>query len=61
MTFLFLIFYFFVFLGPHQHMEFPGLGDQIEAVAAGLCNSHSNARSKPHLGPIPQLKAKLNP
>ena len=29
----------------------------IRAVSAGLHNSHSNARSKPHLQPTPQLYA----
>ena len=28
---------------------------QIEAVATGLCQSHSNAGSEPHLQPTPQL------
>ena len=28
---------------------------QIGAVAASLCHSHSNARSKPHLSSTPQL------
>ena len=34
---------------------------QIIAVAAGLHHSHSNARSKPHLRPTPQLTATLDP
>ena len=34
---------------------------QIGAVAAGLCQSHSNARSEPHLRPIPQLTATPDP
>ena len=36
---------------------------QIEAVAAGLHHSHSNSNmgSKPHLRPIPQLTAMLDP
>ena len=33
----------------------------IRAVAAGLCQSHRNARSKPHLRLIPQLKAMPDP
>ena len=33
----------------------------IVAVAAGLHHSHSNARSKPHLQPTPQLVATLDP
>ena len=32
-------------------------GGGIEATAAGLYHSHSNARSEPHLHPIPQLTA----
>ena len=34
---------------------------QIEATAAGLHHSHSNARSEPRLGPTPQLTAKPDP
>ena len=34
---------------------------QIGAVDAGLHHSHSNARSKPHLQPTPQLTATLDP
>ena len=33
----------------------------IGAVAAGLCHSHSNARSKPRLQSTPQLLATLDP
>ena len=33
----------------------------IAVVAAGLCHSHSNAKSEPHLRPIPQLTATLDP
>ena len=33
----------------------------IRAVAAGLCQSHSNARSEPRLRPTPQLTAMLDP
>ena len=32
----------------------------IRPVAAGLCHSHSNARSKPCLLPTPQLMATLD-
>ena len=35
--------------------------DQIGAVAASLCQSHSNAGSKPCLWPIPQLTATQDP
>ena len=33
----------------------------IRAVAAGLCQSHSNAESKPSLKSTPQLTATLDP
>ena len=35
--------------------------DPIGAVAAGLGKSHSNAGSRPHLQPTPQLTATLDP
>ena len=35
--------------------------DGIGAVATGLHHSHSNARSKPGLRPIPELTAMLDP
>ena len=35
--------------------------DQIGAVAASLCRSHSNPRSKQYLWPIPQLMATPDP
>ena len=35
--------------------------DPIRAVADGLCHSHSNTRSEPHLWPTPQLMATLDP
>ena len=57
-VFCFVLFCFF-FSGPHpQHME---ARDLISATAAGLCHSHSNTRSKPHLQPTPQLAATLDP
>ena len=34
---------------------------RIGAVASGLCHSHSNARSEPHLQPTPQFTAMLDP
>ena len=34
---------------------------QIEAVATGLLHSHSNTESEPHLWPILQLTATLDP
>ena len=62
--FYFILFYFifclFVFLGWHPwHMDIPrGL---IGAIAAGLRQSHSNARSDPSLQPTPQLTAAPDP
>ena len=35
--------------------------DLIRAVATGICHSHSNARSKLHLWPAPQLTATPDP
>ena len=34
--------------------------DQIGAVAASLCQSHSNTGSEPHLPPTPELMAALD-
>ena len=34
---------------------------QIQATAASLRHSHSNARSDPSVRPTPQLKATLDP
>ena len=44
---------------PLAYGGFQGRG-QIGAVAAGLCHSHSNARSVLHLWPTPQLMAMLD-
>ena len=41
-------------------MEVPRLG-RIGAVAASLCHSHSNTRTKPCLRPTPQLTAMPDP
>ena len=35
--------------------------DWIRAIAAGLCHSHSNVGSEPHLWPTPQLMITLDP
>ena len=65
---IFLIFLLFIclfvcFLGPHLlHIEAPRLGVESElTVAASLHHRHSNAGSKPHLPPTPQLMAMLDP
>ena len=61
----FTFFFFFVFLpflGPLLwHMKVPRLGVLIRAVATGLRQSHSNARSEPCLQPTLQLTATLDP
>ena len=50
-TSAFLFFVFLPFLGPHpQHMDVQARG-LIGAIATGLCQSHSNARSEPRLRP----------
>ena len=41
-------------------MAVPQARGGIRAAAAGLGNSHSNARSQPHLRPTPQLAAMLD-
>ena len=47
-----------LFLGSHlPHMEVPHMG-RLEAAAASLSHSDSNARYKPGLKPTPQLVAK---
>ena len=55
---IFSVNFFLVFLRLHlRHLEVPRPG--VEAT--GLHDSHSNARSKPHLQPMPQLTATLDP
>ena len=39
----------------------PQVRGQIGAVTAGLCHSHSDVGSQPHLRPIPQLTETLDP
>ena len=59
-----LLFYFSVFciLESHlKHMALPMLGGLVRAIAASLCQSHRNAKSKPCLQHIPQLTATLGP
>ena len=59
-------FFWFVFLfllfraTPVAHGSSQARG-QIVAAATGLCNSHSNTRSKPRLWPTPQLITTLDP
>ena len=61
----FLPIYFYLFfcllraaLAAYGDSQAKGL---IGAVATGLHQSHSNARSKPHLRPTPQLTATPDP
>ena len=50
------------FLGLHpRHMEVPRLGIKSELQLPAYGRSHSNARSKPHLQPAPQLTATPDP
>ena len=52
---------FFFFLGLQMgHVEVPKLGVH-SATAAGLCHSHSHARSELHLHPTPQLGVTPDP
>ena len=57
--------YFFIFLPFYWATPLAYGGSrargQIGAVAASLCQSHSNAGSKPHLQAIPQLTAMPDP
>ena len=59
---IFFFFFFWSFLGllpaAHGGSQSRGL---IGAVPTGLRQSHSNARSEPHLGPTPQLMAMPDP
>ena len=58
------LFFFFVFClfraAPVSHGGSQARG-LIRAVAASLRHSHSNARSKPRLGPTPELMARPDP
>jgi len=60
--FFFFFLVFLPFLGPllWQYGGFKGRG-LIGAVASGLRQSHSNARSEPRLRPTPQLTATPDP
>ena len=55
--FLFLFFVFCLFRVTSAAWGGSQAGGLIGAVTAGLHHSHSNAGSKPHLRPTPQLKA----
>ena len=60
--FIYLFIYLLVFLrvAPVAYGGSQAKG-QIGAVTAGLCHSHSHARSEPHLPPAPQLMATPDP
>ena len=60
--FFFFNFYFFVFsrATPKAYGDSQARG-RIRVTAAGLCQSHSNTGSEPHLRPTPQLTAMLDP
>ena len=61
---IFFFFFFFFFslsrAAPAAYGGYQARGP-IGAVAPGLCQSHSNAGSKPHLQLTPQLTATLDP
>ena len=60
--YLFIYFVFLPFLGPLPwHMGYSRARGLIGAVAASLCQSHSNAGSEPCLRPTPQLTAMSKP
>ena len=60
-----LFIYLFIVFCPFRAAPVAYRGSQarglIGSVAASLCQSHSNARSKPHLQPTPQLIATPDP
>ena len=58
---LFLNFILFLFRAAPTVYEASQTRGQIRAAAVGLCHSHSNARSEPHLRPVPQLMTKPDP
>ena len=56
--------FFFFFLGLHSwHMEVSRLGveSELQLQAFALLPSYSNARSQPHLGPMPQCVVTPDP
>ena len=63
--FYFILFLFFCLLAFSSAAPAAYGGSQarglIGAAAAGLCQSHSNARSEPRLQPTPQLMATPDP
>ena len=63
---MYIVFFFFFFffglfrVAPTAYGSSQAKGP-IEAAAASLHHTHSNARSEPHLRPTPQLMATLDP
>ena len=51
---------FFLTAAPEAYGSFQASG-LIRAADAGLCHSHSNAKSEPPMWPVPQLEAMLDP
>ena len=62
LLYLFIFWSFFSFFRA-AHVAYGGSQARglIGDIAASLCQSHSNARSKPHLQPTPQLTATMDP
>ena len=62
LLFFWLFWFAFFFLRPHlQHMEVPRLGVESELQLQVHTAAHSNAGSKRHLQPMPQLEAMPDP
>ena len=59
--FFFLSFIFCLFRAAPEACGGSQARGLIRAMAADLCQSHSNARSEPRLQPTPQLTATLDP
>ena len=57
--FVFIFFFFFLRAAPAAYGGSQARG-QIGAIAVGLCQSHSKARSELHLQPTPQLMATMD-
>ena len=55
------VFFFFFFRAAPASYGGSQARGQIRATAAGLRQSRSNARSEPHLQPVPQLTAMPDP
>ena len=56
----FFVCLFFLTAAPEAYGSFQASG-LIRAADAGLCHSHSNAKSEPPMWPVPQLEAMLDP